>query len=136
MIEIIEDIRFVFETYFEGTWFSVLLNDLPLETRTMREIKNLISLHFFRPGDEYSVREGVREMESFITCIQKSLLPVIKDKLGVSGFTQRKRQMDEYQYILRQFVLYTFPHNLNRLLQLTEELKVYLFANYPEMIPA
>lgn len=135
LVNIIEDIRHVFNTYFDRTWFAIVIDDLPLAGRTIREIRNLVSLHYFHPGDELQMREGIYELENFISCIRQFLLPVIRDKMGVSGFPHKRKELDKHQFILRQFVLYTFPHNLNRLAELTEELKTGLYDRYPELAP-
>jgi hypothetical protein len=134
LIEIIEDIRHVFENYFDRTWFAVLIDDLPIDSRTIREIRNLIYLRFFHSGDELSIREGIRELETFISCVRQFLLPVIRDKMGISGFPNKKSILDEHQKILRKFVLYAFPHNLDTLAELTAELKEALYSSYPEII--
>jgi hypothetical protein len=134
LIEIIEDIRHVFENYFDRTWFAVLIDDLPIDSRTIREIRNLVALRFFHIGDELTIREGIRELENFILCIRQFLLPVMRDKMGVSGFPNKKSSLDEHQKILRKFVLYAFPHNLETLAELTAELKEALYSSYPEII--
>lgn len=123
LLAIIEDIRTVFDTHFDKSWFAILIDDLPIDKRTLREIRTLVSLRFIQPGDELLIREGVRELEQFIALVRQFLLPVIRDKLGITGFPDRKKELDKQQLILRQFVFYTFPHNLNRLEELTRELK-------------
>ena len=55
--------------------------------------------------------------------------------MGVSGLIPDRIVRDRYQYILRRFVAYTFPYNLERLEALTAELRTHLLGTYPDLEP-
>ena len=131
ILRLIREIQTVFETYFDRTWFSVIIDDMPIDFRTIREIREMVSLKTIYPGDEKDLYEGVAELESFINHANRFLLPVIKERLGVSRLHPARMVRDRNQYILRRFVAYTFPFNLERLHALTLELKACLLFHYP-----
>jgi hypothetical protein len=131
LIRLIGNIREVFENHFDRTWFSVIIDGLPIDFRTFREIRELVTMETIHPGDERAIYEGVQELKSFITHIRKFLLPVLKERLRVSGLFPHQMVKDKTQYILRRFVVYTFPYNLNRLADLAEQLREHLVITYP-----
>jgi len=131
LIRLIGNIREVFENHFDRTWFSVIIDGLPIDFRTFREIRELVTMETIHPGDERAIYEGVQELKSFIAHIRKFLLPVLKERLRVSGLFPHQMVKDKTQYILRRFVVYTFPYNLNRLADLAEQLREHLVITYP-----
>ena len=133
ILSIIKELREVFENHFDRTWFSILIDGLPIERRTMREIRELVSLETIYPEDIYMIYQGALELELFIAHVRKFLLPFIKDRLGVSGLFPQKRVRDKSQYILRRLVAYTFPYNLEKLALLTSQLKGLILSFYPEL---
>jgi hypothetical protein len=128
---LIRQIRQVFENHFDRTWFSLIIDGLPIDFRTVREIRELVSLHFVQKGDEAAIRLGAQELESFIRLVRRYLLPVIKERLGVSGLHPETRVKDPEQYLIRRLVAYTFPYNLERLERLAGELKAALSHPLP-----
>jgi len=129
--EQISEIREVFEDHFDRTWFSILIDDLPIDAKTVREIRELLSLSRVFPEDVPLIYSGVEELESFIVHVRRYLVPFIKDRLMVSGFFPKNMLKDRTQYILRRLVAYTFPFNLNSLSLLTSTLKATLLKFYP-----
>jgi hypothetical protein len=109
----------------------VIIDGLPIDFRTFREIRELVTMETIHPGDERVIYEGVQELKSFIAHIRKFLLPVLKERLRVSGLFPHQMVKDKTQYILRRFVVYTFPYNLNRLADLAEQLREHLVITYP-----
>ncbi|RKX76599.1 MAG: hypothetical protein DRP87_11500 [Spirochaetes bacterium] len=132
ILRIIGEIKEVFENHFDRTWFAIIIDDLPMDSRTLPEIRNLVSITTIHPGDEKLIRSGIQELEQLILNIKRYLLPVLKEALGISAFVPHKMVRDKTQYIIRKFVLFTFPFNLERLAMLTSELKRYMNALYPE----
>jgi hypothetical protein len=122
-IDIISDMRRLFEKYFDQTWFSIILDDLPMEARTIREIRSLTDISYIHPGDEVRIEIGIKALELFIYNIRKFLMPVIKDKLGLSAFNRSHNGLDERTYVMRKLVLNNLPYNLSSLEALTRELK-------------
>jgi hypothetical protein len=131
ILQCIAELREVFENHFDRTWFSILIDGMPVDFRTVREIRGLVSLTALYPGEEWQLFEAVQELESFHRTVKRFLLPVLKERLGVSWLFPHKRVRDAQQYILRKFVVFTFPYNLERLRRLTQKLKACLLLYYP-----
>ena len=104
---------------------------MPIDFRTVREIRELVSLTSIYPGEEWEIFQGVQELETFYYTVKRFLLPVLKERLGISWLFPQKRVRDPQQYILRKLVAFTFPYNLERLRRLTQKLKVCLLLHYP-----
>jgi hypothetical protein len=133
LLGIIKELRDVFENSFDRTWFSLIIDGMPIDFRTVREIRELVSLTALYPGEERQLFQGVQELETFHRTVKRFLLPVLRDRLGISWLFPQKRIKDPVQIILRKFVAITFPHNLERLRRLTEALKSRLLFHYPSL---
>ena len=133
LLAIIGKIREVFEDHFDRTWLAIIIDGLPIDFRTIREIRLLVSLQSIHPGDEKTLYQAVSELEQFIIHVRRYLLPGLKERLGVSGLMPKKIVRDKQQFLIRRFVAYTFPYNLERLSHLTFELKTHLHMSYPSL---
>ena len=131
ILKIISDVRDIFENHFDRTWFSMLIDGMPVDLRTVRGIRQMVSLRSIFPGEEWEIWQGVQELEVFISHVKRFLLPVLKERLGISWLFPQRRVRDPSQYIIRKFVAFTFPYNLERLRMLTEKLKSSLQFHYP-----
>jgi hypothetical protein len=131
ILRIIGDVRDVFENNFDKTWFSLLIDDMPMDSRAFREIRHVVSLRSLYPGEEWEIWQGVLDLEVFIAMVRRFLLPVIKERLGISWLFPGRRVKDRTQVIIRKFVAFTFPYNLERLRVLTDKLKARLLFHYP-----
>jgi hypothetical protein len=131
ILHIIAEVRDVFENNFDRTWFALLIDGMPIDTRTIREIRTLVSLRSIYPGEEWEIMQGVEDLEVFIGHVKRFLLPVLRERLGISWLVPGKRARDRTQLIIRKFVAFTFPYNLERLRVLTEKLKASLLFHYP-----
>ena len=131
ILRIIAEVRDVFENNFDRTWFALLIDGMPIDARTIREIRALVSLRSIFPGEEWEIRQGVEDLEKFIGHVKRFLLPVLKERLGISWLAPGMRARDGTQLIIRKFVAFTFPYNLERLRVLTEKLKASLLFHYP-----
>ena len=135
LLPLIRKIRRVFEDHFDRTWFAIIIDGLPIDFRTIRMIRELVGLQSIHVGDEWFIYQAVVELSRFSLLIRKFLLPVLKERLGVSGLIPDRIVRDRSQYILRRFVAYTFPYNLERLETLTTELRTHLLSAYPGLEP-
>jgi hypothetical protein len=133
LLKLIGELRDVFENNFDRTWFSLILDGIPVDLRTVREIRELVSLTSIYAGEEWLIYQGVQELEKFHTTVKRFLLPVLKERLGISWLFPHKRVRDPQQYILRKFVAFTFPYNLERLRRLTLKLKSRLLFYFPSL---
>ena len=133
ILKLLGELKDVFENHFDRTWFSLIIDGMPIDFRTVRDIRELVSLTSLYPGEEYQLLEGVQELETFCRTVKRFLLPVLKERLGISWLFPQKRVRDAQQYIVRKFVSFTFPYNLERLRRLTLKLKLSLLLHYPSL---
>ncbi|HET6485726.1 MAG TPA: hypothetical protein VFH83_04865 [Spirochaetia bacterium] len=133
ILSLIAEVREVFENHFDRTWFSLVLDGMPIDLRTVRDIRSLVSLTEIFPGEEQHLYQGVLELEKFCNALKRLLLPVLKERLGISWLKPKWRVRDPQQYILRKFVAFTFPYNLERLRRMTQRLKALLLSHYPSL---
>jgi hypothetical protein len=133
ILKLIGELKEVFENHFDRTWFSLLIDDMPIDFRTVRDIRELVSLTSIYRGEEQQIFQGVLELETFHQTVKRFLLPVLKERLGISWLFPQRRVRDAQQYILRKFVAFTFPYNLERLRRLTQKLKACLLLYYPSL---
>jgi hypothetical protein len=131
ILRVIGELKEVFENHFDRTWFSLIIDGMPIDFRTVRDIRELVSLTSLYPGEERQLFQGVQELETFHKTVKRFLLPVLRERLGISWLFPQKRVRDTQQYILRKFVAFTFPYNLERLRRLTQKLKSCLLLYYP-----
>jgi len=136
LVPLIRRIRRVFEDHFDRTWFAIIIDGLPIDARTVRMIRELVSLESIHVGDEWFIYQAMLELNRFVLLVRKFLLPVLKERLGVSGLVPHRMVRDRTQYILRRFVAYTFPYNLQRLEELAAELREEMLGVYPALQPA
>ena len=131
ILSLLGELKDVFENHFDRTWFSLIIDGVPIDLRTMRDIRDVVSLTSVYPGEEWQIYQGVQELETFCQTVRRFLLPVLKERLGISWLFPARRVRDARQYIVRKFVAFTFPYNLERLRRLTQRLKTSLLLHYP-----
>jgi hypothetical protein len=115
LLGLIRQVRDIFENHFDRTWFSVIIDGLPIDFRTVREIREMVGLRTIYPGEEWEIYQGVLELETFVLTVRRQLLPVLRERLGISWLFPGRRVRDRNQALLRRLVAITFPYNLERL---------------------
>ena len=133
LLVLIGQVRDIFENHFDRTWFSVIIDGLPIDFRTVREIRQMVSLTALYPGEEWQIYQAVLELETFVLTVRRQLLPVLKERLGISWLFPGRRVRDRNQFLLRKLVAITFPYNLERLRAATLRLKDGLLSYYPRL---
>lgn len=131
ILALLSELKDVFENHFDRTWFSLIIDGIPVDLRTMRDIRDMVSLTSLYPGEEWVVYQGVLELETFCQTVKRFLLPVLKERLGISWLFPSNRVRDARQYLVRKFVAFTFPYNLERMRRLALKLKATLLLHYP-----
>ena len=122
LLSAIRAVRGTFERYFDQNWFLSLLDEVPIDPQTLRDVRSLSRLGTLFPGDEAEIAHGIKELKKLQIALRRYLLPQIKEKLLVSGLRPSRAIRDTDQYILRRCVAMTFAHNLAELELLTERL--------------
>jgi hypothetical protein len=133
LLRLIGQVRDIFENHFDRTWFSVVIDGMPIDFRTVREIREMVSLKTIYPGEEWEIYQGVLELETFVLTVRRQLMPVLRERLGISWLFPGRRVRDRNQALLRRLVAITFPYNLERLRIAAERLKEGLLSYYPRL---
>lgn len=119
----LEALREHFDRYFDRGWLAIVIDDLPLDSSLLRRIRELVSLGTVYLEDLPDVAYGIGQLRLFITELRRHLLPVIRDRLGVSGFAAPRSGRSTDERVHRELLCMTFPHNLDRLDELTGSLE-------------
>ncbi|MFP4374252.1 MAG: hypothetical protein ACLFPO_07965 [Spirochaetaceae bacterium] len=116
------ELRDHFEAYFDTGWFAVLIEGSPIQFTTIKEIRAALARHSLYPEDEATLRYGVNLLEQFIVQLRRFLLPVLRERLGISRLLAHPPRLSAQEYVYRQLIAQTFPANLDRLEVLTTDL--------------
>lgn len=129
VLRIIREIEQIYRANFDQSWFVLAVDKLPVDLKNTRDVQMLFQFEVLRPGDELIVTSAIRELERLADATRQYVLPNLRDSLGVSFFSNRRGDWNEQEYLVRRFHAYTFPHNLARLQDLLEELRMLLELN-------
>ena len=44
ILKLLAELREIFESHFDRTWFSLIIDGMPIDFRTVRDIRELVSL--------------------------------------------------------------------------------------------
>jgi hypothetical protein len=67
--------------------------------------------------------DAIETLKDLILTSKRYLLPALRDKLKVSGLYKNRSSESKEELVMRDLFSYTFPHNLQRLEELTLNLK-------------
>jgi len=109
------EIETLFSGYFDHNWFILVLEDLPLRSSIMSEIRDVLAHSSPLSFDAREVYRRLSTLESFVSQLRRYLLPCLRERLGISGFSPLRRSRDRSQVLLRELAAYTFPANLDAL---------------------
>ncbi|MFP4492013.1 MAG: hypothetical protein ACLFNZ_11100 [Spirochaetaceae bacterium] len=124
ILNCIDEIRGIFRNHFESGWFLTVLERMSFNTIYLNDIRRLTELQSIYPSDYYHIRTGTIALEEFTRFSRRYLLPVLRDQLGISGFTRWSNpDQDRTTIVVKEFFAAAFPHNLRRLAELTAHLR-------------
>lgn len=119
----LEALRDHFDRHFDRGWLAMVIDDLPIESSVVRQIRELLALPVVYTDDLPEIRFGIDTLRVFVAELRRHLLPVLRDRLGVSGFGGLRSPGGTDDRVHRQFLCMTFPHNLRRLEELVCDLE-------------
>ncbi|MFO7730181.1 MAG: hypothetical protein R6V86_05400 [Spirochaetia bacterium] len=121
---LIEAVENLFDNSFDKGWFLNLLDKMSFPSSVLREIRQMLQLERLYERDIYTLESGVTGLEEFIVFARRYLQPVLRDELGVSGFSQESTDSsDQSSAVVKGFFIYAFPYNLDRLESFVRQLK-------------
>ena len=118
----LEALREHFDRHFDRGWLAMIIDDLPIDSSVVRQIRDALALPVVYADDLPEIRYGVDTLRVFATELRRHLLPVLRDRLGVSGFRGLRPGQRADDRVHRQLLCMSFPHNLQRLEELVGDL--------------
>jgi hypothetical protein len=112
----------LFESHFDRPWLTKILDDMPIQPDTIKQVRQFLHREESADDNLSDLRAGVEILQSFVSFLEHQLLPVLRDRLGLSGLDPNYRIRDRDTRVLEGMVAYTFPHNLDRLKALCRQL--------------
>ena len=122
----IDALREHFRTHFDRGWLAIIIDDLPIDFLTIRRIRQVLSLTTVYAEDIPELRYGVEQLERFVLDLRRHLLPVLRERLGISGLLGPSTRLSRAERVHHEFLALAFPHNLSRLEELIAELRAEL----------
>lgn len=121
---LIHQIKEVFDLHFDRSWLAIVIDELPMDRRTVREIREFLALSDLVIHEDQRIEAGIDELRRYIWTLRTHLLPQAKELLGVSPFTGNRGAMDKSQFVLRRLTAHALPYNLDRLESLVDSLEI------------
>lgn len=122
LLTAIAALREHFSRHFDRGWLAMIIDDLPIDFTTLRQIRQLLAVTEIYPEDLDPIRFGAEQLRHFTADLRRYLLPVLKERLGVSELRPARPRLEEVQRVHRQLLCFSFPYNLSRFEELTAEL--------------
>jgi len=120
---IIDELRELYFGQFDNYWFIGLLEDNAFNSSKLRYIHNMLEIQSLYSTEDSVFNYGIETLEELILTAKRYILPMLRDKLKVSGFYKNRVSSSKEDLVMRDLFSYTFPHNLQRLEELTSNLK-------------
>lgn len=131
LMTVIAALREHFGRHFDRGWLAMIIDDLPIDFATLRQIRELLSTTEIYPEDLCTVRFGAEQLHRLTADLRRYLLPVLKERLGISALRPPRNRMSDLERLHRQLLYLSFPHNLARLEVLTNELLALIDVSRP-----
>ncbi|MBI9107738.1 MAG: hypothetical protein JEZ04_13405 [Spirochaetales bacterium] len=120
---IIDELRELYFGQFDNHWFITLLDSNAFNTSRLRYIQNMLVIQSIYSTEAAVFNDGIETLEEVILTARRYILPVLRDKLRISGFYKSRGNDSKEELVMRDLFSYTFPYNLKRLEELTIDLK-------------
>ena len=117
-------------------WFYKSAEDLPVRCEDLQPILASLAEDWYLIPDIKRLKDTIHQLENLITDIKRFLLPVLKDRLGISNFSHPRPDKKSDQYIQHSLIAYALPINLQRIEALLGEITTELsVAALPASLP-
>lgn len=123
---LIKELLHLLKFYFTQNWFLLLLEDIPGNVSEIHEILGLLSYKKISIEDTQKLRDMIILLDHFVIIIKRFLLPVLREKLRISGLSPEKQLKKRDERIKNGFIASVFPDNLKRISHITGKIKLYL----------
>ena len=123
ILQAIRQIHEAFVACFDNQVSAVIINELPTDFKTLRYIRNLLTVQRIDSQALITIEMGITELEQFLKIVNTYFLPRAKELMHISPLKPEHMVTGKDLYILRKLALTVLPENLKRLTRLTVELK-------------
>ena len=120
---LIDELRELYLGHFDNYWFTALLEENAFDTSRLRAVRTMLESQSVYCTEASVFRDAIESLELIVITSKRYLLPELRDKLRVSGFYSGRSGESREEMVMRNMFCYTFPHNLQRLEEITSELK-------------
>ena len=120
---LIDELRELYLGHFDNHWFTSLLEEHSFNSSRLRYIHNMLEIQSIYSAETSVFYDAIETLEDLTLTARRYLLPALRDKLKVSGFYRGRGTGSKEELIIKDMFSYTFPHNLQRLEEITSELK-------------
>lgn len=120
---IIDELRELYFGHFDNHWFMTLLDSNAFNTSRLRYIHTMLEIQSIYSTETAVFTDAIETLEDLILTAKRYMLPALRDKLKVSGFYKNRGGETREELVRRDLFSYTFPYNLQRLEELTADLK-------------
>ena len=91
--------RELFETQIDTKWLYTIIDDLPVASSSLDQARRFLSDENVFLDDYKGTQAGFDLLENLIIDLKTSLLPILRDKLGISGFRPNFSFKNKDQYV-------------------------------------
>lgn len=123
LTDTISQIRELYESQFDRPWFSVFLEDFPLDSQSFQDIHYLFTIHLPTRWDIPVINRGIVALENYVELVRELVLPHVS-RMFTSGENIKLGRMSLDMRVQRKLVASVLPKNLERLEGLLNELKL------------
>jgi hypothetical protein len=120
--ECLGELATLFRDQFDRNWLYLILERSPIDASVMNDVRDLVETDVALL-DPVRLERHAQALEEYVQHIRRYVVPGLREKLGISGFTGGRKLWSEDQVILRKLIAYAFPHNLERLASLAGQLR-------------
>lgn len=124
--QMLKELLYLLNLYISQNWFILLLEEMPNSISDINEIHRLLSSKKISIKDTRQLKDIVNSLDQFILNIKKFLLPVLREKLRISGLTPEKQIKSKDERIIKEFIAAVFPDNIERISFISRKIKFYL----------
>ena len=119
----LQSLNAFFREHIDRGWLTTQLDDLPIDRLSYRLVRITLSISVVHPAEMPSIVSCVDSLFALIQDLRRYLLPVLRDRLGISGLTRSRSRLDHVTRVQRELLCIAFPHNLDELERRTDLLR-------------
>ncbi|MBN2739107.1 MAG: hypothetical protein JXR70_19160 [Spirochaetales bacterium] len=126
LLPLIKELNEMFSQFFDQTWFYILIDNTDIEQRTLSDILSLLSQEYKLVENNEKLTDLTLLLSKLYSEVSQQVLPVIRERLRISGFQKENIEFGDNEYIRRVLIAKVFPDNLKRLEEIIKRLRNFM----------